>query len=781
MIKFNVLLYRNLRKGEKCFHGGITMKTNKFVRNPLIFICLSLYFLCGGSPVLAAPPGVLPAENGVMIQDNEGAPGQNMPGTVERSPGRPVITPTSQKKAESARNKESAELERYVTIDFEEVDINLFIKYISELTGKNFIIDKSVRGNVTIVSPTKISIDEAYKVFESVLEVQGFTTVPAGSVTKIVPSVDARSKSVTTGFRADAGEISDKIITQLIPLKYADPEELKKLFTPLVSKESVVISYPATNLLIVTDVMSNINRLLKIIKEIDVEENVSEIIVIPLLNAFATDVATTLDTIFQGSTARRSVSTSTRRTRRAPAAAQAADDTGPALGEVKIIADERTNSLIVIASAYDAQKVKSLVAILDGEIPRGSGNINVYYLQHANAEEMAKVLTALPETSDKTPAPGEAGKAPAISKDVQIVADKATNSLVITANKADYTVLEDVIKKLDIPRRMVYLEALIMEVSADRDFEVGVEWVGAFKTTLFGDDEAVGFGGYRSGDLSVLPSLDNPTLPKGLAMGVISEYIEINGKLFPSLSAILNAYKEDDDIHVISTPQILTTDNEEAEIKVGENVPYITSQNTTASNQDYTNYEYKDVGVDLKITPQINQEGIVRLNVYVEVIKLKNEAVALATNTPTTLKRTAQTTVIVKDGNTLVIGGIIGDDIQDNVNKIPLLGDLPVLGYLFKKESQKVSRVNLYIFLTPRIIRNPMEAGNITGEKKEHALMKQGEGAEKFRFKEDTQAILKSRHMPPTMREDVPNTPGEEQPEPQQQEEQQPQEQQQQP
>ncbi|MBW1916387.1 MAG: type II secretion system protein GspD, partial [Deltaproteobacteria bacterium] len=326
------------------------------------------------------------------------------------------------------------ELERYVTIDFENVDINLFIKYISELTGKNFIIDKSVRGNVTIVSPTKISVDEAYKVFEYVLEVQGFTTVPAGSIIKVIPSADARSKSVETGYKEDTGEVTDKIVTQLIPLKYADPNELKKLFTPLVSKNSVVIAYPATSLLIVTDVLSNISRLMQIIKEIDVEDNISEITVLSIEHATASEVAKTLGTIFQGSSTRRTTTRTT--SRRTPAKAQSSDS-GPASGEVSIIADERTNAIIIIASAHDTLKVKNLVAILDQEIPRGSGNINVYYLQHANAEELTKVLTALPDKSDKT---AEKGKAPAISKEVQIVADKATNSLVITANKADYKV-----------------------------------------------------------------------------------------------------------------------------------------------------------------------------------------------------------------------------------------------------------------------------------------------------------------------------------------------------
>ena len=728
------------------FSRGINyMKIDRHVKILLSFLCIGIWLLAGSSAALGAEAD----EPAGFTQNRESTPPVLAPTSPTAASKEPRIS-SNARAGQPAAESATEPPERYVTIDFENVDINLFIKYISELTGKNFIIDKAVRGNITIVSPTKISVDEAYKVFESVLEVQGFAAVPAGSIIKIVPSADARSKSVETGFKEDTGEISDKIVTQLIPLKYADPEELKRLFTPLVSKNSVVISYPSTNLLIVTDVLSNIDRLLQIIKHVDVAENVAEISVIPIQNATASEVATILDSIFQGSSSRRAPATRTTR-RRTPAQAQP-DETGPALGEVSIIADERTNSLIIIASAFDTVKVKNLVAILDKEVPPGSGNINVYYLQHANAEELTTVLMALPEKSDT---PAEVGKAPVISKGVDIVADKATNSLVITANKADYAVLESVIKKLDIPRRMVYLEALIMEVNAEKDFAVGVEWVGGF---TYGDDKGIVFGGSRGGDGSFLPSLDNPSLPKGFSMGLVNEFIEINGQTFPSISAILNAYKEDSDVHIISTPQILTTDNEEAEIKVGENVPYITSRQENQTLNDFSNYEYKDVGVTLKITPQINQEGVVRLQVFVEVIKIKNEAVALATNTPTTFKRTAQTTVIIQDSNTLVIGGIIGDDVSDTIYKVPLLGDIPGLGWLFKTQSQTVDRVNLYIFLTPRIIRNPAEALAITKQKRDDAKYHHETGweTEPFKYKENTREVLKSRHVPAAIKVEEP-------------------------
>jgi general secretion pathway protein D len=590
---------------------------------------------------------------------------------------------------------------RYVTIDFDGVDIAVFIKYISELTGKNFVVDKAVKGNVTIISPTKISEQEAYSVFESVLEVNGFTTVPAGSIIKVVPAVQARSKSVETGLTRVPVSSADKVVTQLIPLKYASPEELKKVFAPLVSKTSVVISYTPTGMLIVTDVMSNIKRLLQIIKEIDVPAIGEEISVHLLQHAAATEVAKTLTVLFQRPT--RTVRT---RTTAGKTSTMAAIDQS----DVKIIPDERINGLIILASADATARILQLLELLDREVPRGEGDIQVYYLQNGDAEEMAKVLTSLP--ADKG-GPGQQGRAPVISKDVQIVADKATNSLVITAKKSDYAVIEDVIEKLDIPRRMVYLEALIMEVNVDKDFSLGVEWQGGAEV---GQNIVFGSSRTRNSNLSGLGG-DSPSLPKGLSVGVIGKAITIAGVEFPSITAVLNAYKEDADVHIISTPQILTTDNQEAEIKVGENVPYITSQNTTNAQQDYTQYEYRDVGTTLKITPQINWEGIVRMQIFTEIIKLKDpDEVSL---TPTTFTRTAETTVIVQDKETVVIGGIIGDDILENISKVPLLGDIPLFGWLFKTHTTSRERTNLYIFLTPRIVRNPLEAQKIYLEKKE--------------------------------------------------------------
>jgi len=584
-----------------------------------------------------------------------------------------------------------------VTIDFDQVDIPIFIKFISELTGKNFVIDKRVRGKVTIISPNKITVDEAYKVFESVLEVHGFTTIPSGNIIKIVPAASARTKNVETRLRRGAAlDSEDKVVTQLIPLRYAEPDELKKLFAPFISKSSVMVSYPPTRTLIVTDVQSNIKRLLSIARAIDVEGVGEEISVIPLEYASASPLAKSLNSVFE----RRAV----KRKRTA----------GPQT-VTKIVADGRTNSLVVVSSEDDAAKIRKLVKLLDKEAPRGQGDIHVFYLQHANAEELTKVLTAIPS---KKKSEKNKGKAPILSKDARIVADQATNSLVIMADPDDYLVLEEVIQKLDIPRMMVFIEALFMEVNVEKDFNLGVEWQG-IKTFSYDGKNAGAFAGSSPSTFTTLGGIAKGALPKGFSMGVISEAINIAGVEFPNLAAVVNAYQQDRDVHILSTPQILTTDNEEAEIMVGKNVPYQVRQETTDAQLNYSSYEYKDVGVTLKITPQISQERFVRLKIFEEVTRLVDDTVLNTTGRPETWKRMAQTTVIVKDASTVVIGGLIGDETTSTDYKVPCLGDLPLLGFFFKGTSKNRQKTNLFIFLTPRIIQNPSEARKIYLDKKE--------------------------------------------------------------
>ena len=598
-----------------------------------------------------------------------------------------------------AQTPERNDSEQMVSIDFSDVDIGVFIKFMSELMGENFIVDNRVKGKVTVISPSKISVKEAYKVFESVLEVNGFATVKSGDVTKIVAAPDARTKNIETLLRQDARSVDDKVVTQILPLQYADPREIKRLLAPLVSKNSVIIEYVPTNTLIITDVYSNIERLTRILKVIDVPGVGQEISVISLEFGDAVKLAGVLTNIFQQK----------RTAQKAPAPGEA----------VRIVADERTNSIVLLASEDDTARVRELIRRLDKEIPRGTEKIRVYYLEHATAEEMAKVLQSL--SSKPKPAAVKGKKeAPVVSEQTNITADKATNSLIIMAEKDDYLVLEDVIKKLDIPRSMVYIECLIMEVNVDKGFDLGAEWIAMGEATRNGKNGAYG-GGFSGGDsgYSNIGTVTGGKFPPGFSMGIFSEPLQIGNIIFPNLAAIVNAYKKDKDVHILSTPQIMTTDNEEATITVGKNVPYQTKQGTTSTTTEtYNTYEYKDVAITLKITPQISKDRLIRLKISQEVSKLDLSATT-ANERPTTLKRAIDTTVIVSDKNTIAIGGLIDDSFSRTEYKVPCLGDIPGLRWFFKSLTKGREKTNLFVFLTPHVIESPAEAKEVFLKKKE--------------------------------------------------------------
>jgi general secretion pathway protein D len=602
--------------------------------------------------------------------------------------------------------------EQFVSIDFNNVDINLFIKFMSELTGTNFVVDQNVKGKVTIISPARISLDEAYRVFESVLEVNGFTTVKAGEIVKILPAPEARTRNIQTLLEQEKASPEDRVVTQLIPLKYADPEEVKRLFTPLVSKNSVILGYAPANTVIITDVQSNIQRLIKILKQIDKPGAGQQISVIPLQHADAAKLTTLLTNVFKTT---------------APRPQQAA---GTIDKQPVIVADERTSTVVVLASEVDTLRVKQLIAMIDKETPRGRGKINVYYCEHANAEDLAKVLQEIPSQQSgagSSAAGGAGGGAAAgaargptavVMGKVQINADKATNSLIIMADKEDYDVVEDVIKKLDIPRSMVYIESLIMEVNATKSLELGVQWQLFDRTNVNNNNVVYGGGFSGTGALNAATNLLSPT---GLAVGVLTEPFTFGGITLSNISAIVNAVKKDDDFRILSTPQILTTDNQEARITVGENRPFQTQSTTSVSGGTFDSFEYRDVGKILKITPHVSEGRNVRLKLSLEVTSLDRLATAttgLQSTRPVTNKRTIDTTVLVQDNHTVVIGGLIDDNRNSNETKVPGLGDIPLLGWLFKTQSDANQKTNLYIFITPRVIKSAEEADKLVSDKK---------------------------------------------------------------
>ncbi len=600
-----------------------------------------------------------------------------------------------------------------ITMNFKDAELADVVKFISELTGKNFILDERVRGKITVISPGEVTPEEAYEVFQAILHVKGYTLVRASEhVYKIVSTKEAKQSAIET--LRDGAEPGDRFVTRLVPLEHVDADVIAGILAPLVSRDSAVVAYAPTNTLILTDSYSNIERLLKIIRALDVKTVDTVFEVIPLRYAAAETMAKTLSQALtdKGKTRRRPP------TRRKGTVQVQAERT-----VVKIIPDSRTNSLIVVADPDTLGEIKAMIKALDVEIPRGTGKINVYYLKYADAENVASVLTAISKSARTRPKPGQPQvRKPKVTEvpvefeePVQITADKATNSLVIIASPQDYETLKGVIEKLDVRRPQVLVEALILEMSYEKSLELGVEWRTVDNPARDGKTVV---GGTNFG--TITPLMQNPlNIPSGLFIGAVKGTITFNNQTFLNVGALVRALQKSGDVNVLSTPHILTTDNEEAEIIVSDNIPFQTSQKFDSNGNPIYTFEYRDVGLTLRITPQINEDDYVKLKIFQEISQIVSTTTGTAVNAPTTTKRSAKTTVVVKDNTTVVIGGLIKDNSQVNVSSVPCLGDIPVLGFLFRTSTNRNQKTNLLIFLTPHIIKSMEQIEDITRTKRE--------------------------------------------------------------
>jgi len=590
---------------------------------------------------------------------------------------------------------------RFVTMNFKNVDLQSLVKLMSDLTGKSFIVDPNLKGQMTIISPKEISVDEAYRVFLSVLEVHGFTVVEAEDVIKVIQAVEAKSKSLETFAGRREKRPEDRMVTQLIPVKHGDAADFAKFLGPLVPKTGLMVPYVDTNTLIVIDALSNVNRILRIVGQLDVPGPRDQIVILTLESANAEKLAAKLKELFL----------------RKEAGPRAAKET------VRIIADEKTNSLIVMGSAQLIADIREMVAKLDQKQLRKRG-VHIYALQHAVAEDVAKVLGTIASKGGDAKDP-KAQAVPVLSKDVHISPDKATNALVIVSDPDEYVVLQDILKELDIPRTMVYVEALIVEVSASKSLDLGVEWRaadsfdGGFKP---GSKGGVALGG--SPGASEVDGLASGIIPFGLSVGVIGKAITLGNVVFPSFGAFVRAVRSDTDFNILSTPQVLTLDNAEAVIEVGQNIPFVTrvDQGTSTTDRAIQSFEYRDIGVTLKVTPQINDNRFVRLAIEQSVKSvLERTALGGTVLAPTTTFRRAKTAITVMDGETAVIGGLIEDRLDRGKTQTPCLGGIPALGWLFKTTTDRDEKTNLLVFLSPRIVENPEENRTLYLDKKAHA------------------------------------------------------------
>lgn len=738
--------------------------------------------------------------------------------------------------------EEDADNGNLITMNFQEIELSALVKFISEISGKNFVLDERVKGKVTIISPEKITEEEAYAVFQSVLQVKGFATVPSGTVLKIVPAQEAKSSTLETVLPQGTMGTSDEFITKLLPMQNVDVNNVLPIIQPLVSPNGLLAAYVATNTLILIDSAANIDRLARILHVLDVEGQDRGVEVLRLNYAFAVEIAALLGQVLDdesqgavtapqpggapgmpgapGAPGRPQASRAARRTGRPDMGQSTVATGGGAIASYKIIPDERTNTLVVVAGPLEMRRIKDLVVRLDVPLPHGTGRIHVYYLKHANSFEIVPVLSDLigggfgggmgggigglgggllaRRIGGSTMARGGrlgqrgglggmggglgggglgggfggggfggggfgggglgggfgtlgrgqrggmmgggvgsfsqggfggvggmggmgmggmggvasvvGGGTGEFAGEVRITADPSTNALIINASPQDYDTLKQVIEKLDVPRRQVYVEAIVMEIRLDRDRNLGIELQGAV-----GLNNGVGVG--RNTSFNGINNLvTNPAgLPGFILAAASNQTVRLpNGQVVPAQVALLSAAQSDTNANILSAPNVLTTDNQEAEIVVGQNVPFVASRAAGALDlgNTFAQVDRRDVGITLRITPQISQGGMVRLDIFQEVSAIVRDAVAgIDVNIlgPTTTIRSATTSVVVRDGHTVVIGGLIADAKENIQQGVPFISNIPVIGNFFNNNIGRQSKNNLLIFLTPHIVRNPVE------------------------------------------------------------------------
>jgi general secretion pathway protein D len=692
--------------------------------------------------------------------------------------------------------------EAEITMNYQNVDIPALAKLISEITGKNFLVDESVRGKITIISPTKVTPDQAYQIFQSVLQLKGFTTQQAGSVIKIIPSRNVRQAAPVTESQVPFEQGGDQYVTRLIKLRNVDASAMVSVIQPMISHDGLVAAFPDDNTLIITDDAYNVQRLLKIVGSLDIEGVHANVEVIPLQWAFADDIAPMVDEILGG--AGRSNRPGMPGQGVVAPAAQAASSSS-----FKVLPDERTNSIIAAGGPLQMKQIREVVAKLDIRSPDAMQRIHVYRLKNAAVSEMITVLDGLlgggggagslsPQTgkgslgrgsgfggamnsgfggggfggggyggggggyggggfggggfggggigggiaggglmggssigggggigrgaasggiggAGGTGAASSAGHTAEFSNPVKVTADPATNALVISAAPQDWEVLHSIIAELDIPRIQVFVQAIIVEVSAERQRQLGVDLQ---SSTAF-SHSVLGLGSINFGNIQT--ALGNPLGLTGLGLGLASGSSCVipaaaaaaagattgTSMTVPCDVALITALESDTHSNVLSAPTLLTADNTEATIVVGQNLPFVGSASANAGlpGQIFNSVQRQNVGITLDIMTQVSDADYVRLDLYEEVSNVV-ASTANNTNGPTTTIRSASTTVMVQNHRTAVIGGLMSNN--DNIERqgVPWISDIPVLGNLFSSTSTDKMKDNLLVFLTPHVVRN---------------------------------------------------------------------------
>src|SRR5450755_2912871 len=634
-----------------------------------------------------------------------------------------------------------------VTLNFVNADIDAVVKAVSEMTGRNFILDPKVKGVVNIVSARPVERSLVYPTLLSALRLQGFTAVEGDGITKIVPEADAKQQGSTVvmggkpGGGVGAG--GDRLVTEVFALKYESAVQLVNVLRPLITPNNAIAAVPTGNALVITDYAENLKRIEKIVGSLDVPP-AGEAIMVPIRYASALDLVQIMGRLLVDS----------------PGAPGGTPD---AQQRVTLVADTRSNSVLVRGeNASRVARARALIEQLDTR-GRVGGNIFIIYLKNADAVHVARTLRALfsggsDTTGDSTPlatlpglgTPITAGTSSAgngspastasplagsptssapgfTAGGATIQADTANNALLVMAPEPIYNNIRAIVEKLDVRRAQIYVEALVVEVTADKAAEFGIQWNLLDPNRLSNNQVQIGGGtnfttrGSGSNLLDVQTSLSSAG--QGLNLAVIRGSINIGGIAVTNIALLARALESDANTNILSTPNLLTLDNEEAKIVVGQNVPFITGQyavtGSATTPTPFQTIERKDVGLTLRVKPQITEGGTVRMTIYEEVSRIQDTTNAAGIITS---KRSLESTVAVDDGQIIVLGGLIEDSFTDGSSRVPLVGDVPVLGALFRYDNRQRTKTNLMVFLKPTVIRTAGAGASLTNDRYDYLM-----------------------------------------------------------
>jgi general secretion pathway protein D len=595
------------------------------------------------------------------------------------------------------------------TLNFVDADIESVIAAVGDYANITFIIDPRVKGTVSLISEKPLSKDQAFQLLTSVLRMHGYAVVSGKGYTKVVPEVDAKLQAGPLQSNAGQGGAlrGDQIATQVFHLNYESANNLVAVLRPLISPNNSINANPGNNTLVITDYADNLLRLGKIISALDAPAS-SDLEMIPIRYAVANDIAVMVNRLLE------------------PVGTAGGD-----AGRVTLLAYPRTNSVLIRApSEARSNLARTLIEKLDQPTAQ-PGNVHVVYLKNAEATKLAQTLravvssdtavitTATPTPSAAAPSPPQAQQPlPSGGQAGFIQADPTTNTLIITASESVYRNLRAIIEQLDARRAQVYIESLIVEVSANKAAELGVQWAGAVKSNA-GTREIGGVTGFSTGGNNLInqaAAKASGSAPLPLGNGLSLGFLNNSG-----LGALVHALESDSSANILSMPNLITLDNEEAKIIVGQNVPFITGQYTTTASaagsagvNPFQTVERKDIGLTLRVKPQISQGGTVKLAIYQETSSIQD-----STNVAglITSKRSLDTNVLVDDGQIIVLGGLIDDNMQDSIEKVPGLGDIPIIGGLFQYKKRSHVKTNLMVFLRPTIIRSNEQSVNLAADR----------------------------------------------------------------